>query len=104
MNVRDILAKLDEEISRLRQARDLLAPLTEQSHRGPGRPKTTANKHPVAAAPQQVPKRQMTAEGRQRIRDAQKARWAARKSTDEPTLLTEEINVIEPTVEALVES
>ena len=101
MNLQHIVAKLDEEISRLRRARELLAPLTEQSLRGPGRPKTTASKHSLAA-PQKMPKRQLTAEGKQRIRDGQKARWAARKSESKPKPLTEEVTATEPLDEALV--
>ena len=104
MNVQDLVARLDREISRLRRARELLVPLTEQSPRGRGRPKTKANTPSAASAPKEVPKRQMTAEGRQRIRDAQKARWAARKSTTESKLLAEEVTVTEPKTKVLVEA
>ena len=104
MNVQNIVAKLDEKISRLRQARELLASLTEQSNRGTSQRKTTASKHPIGAAPQTISKQQMTAEDRQRIRDAQKARWAARNSESEPTPLAEEVTATEPTAEVLVEA
>lgn len=90
MSVQDLLAKLDGEISRLRQARALLLPLSEGSPRGTDRPKDTL-------------KRQLTAEGKQRIRGAQKARWAARKFETAPKPLTEEMTATEPSPEVLVQ-
>lgn len=89
MNVQDIVAKLDGQISRLRQARAVLLPLTEESSRGSGRAKDTT-------------KRQLTAEGKQRIREAQEARWAAKKSEVEP--LTDEVTANEPSGEVLAEA
>ena len=55
-----LLRAIDEELDRLRKVRDLLA--------GDG-----------TAAPGRPAKRNLSAEARQRIVDAQKRRWAARK-------------------------
>ena len=103
MNVQDILASLDGEISRLRQARELLAPLAGEAVHGPGQPKGAGNTQPTATTPKQVRKRRLTPEGKQRIRDAQNARWAAKKSTAEPLPATEEVTADQPLAETLVE-
>jgi hypothetical protein len=68
VEVKDILAEIDAEISRLQQARALLGGETPVK-RGPGRKKaaTTAKK------------RKLTPEGRKRIAEAMKRRWAERK-------------------------
>lgn len=100
MNLQNILARIDGEISRLRQARALLAPLAEEVSRGSRSLKGTGNGQPTAATHRQDPKRQLTPEGKQRIRDAQKARWAARKSEVEHTLTTEEVAAADPSAEA----
>ena len=68
MDVKDILVEIDAEISRLQQARALLSGETT-SKRGPGKGKSTA-------APK---KRKLTPEGRKRIAEAMKRRWAERK-------------------------
>ena len=107
MNLQNILAKIDGkidgEISRLRQARALLVPLAEEDPRGPRSLKGTGNGQPTAATRKQAPKRQLTPEGKQRIRDAQKARWAAKNSGVEHTLTTEEVTVADPSAEVLAE-
>ena len=68
MEVSKIVDELDKEISRLKEARALLAG-TASSRRGPGKKKVAAKLH----------KRTMTAEGRRRIAEAMKKRWAERK-------------------------
>lgn len=67
----DILATIDEEISRLQQVRALLVSGgTATDHRGSrrGRPPGRPAKKAV--------KRKISAEGRKRIAAAQRARWA----------------------------
>ena len=90
MNVQDIVVRLDQEISRLRQARDILTPLTVENPRGPFRPRGITSTHPAAVTPEKTPKRQLTAEGKRRIAEAQKARWAAKKAGAEHNATTEE--------------
>jgi len=68
VDVKDILVEIDAEISRLQQARALLS--GDATHkRGTGKAKTTS-------APK---KRKLTPEGRKRIAEAMKRRWAERK-------------------------
>ena len=72
MQVKDILAELDQEIARLQQARNLLA--------GEVSRKSSATKTRSAkAAPK---KRKLTPEGRKRIAEAMKRRWAERKKQE----------------------
>lgn len=68
MEVSKIVAELDKEISRLKEARALLAG-GPSSRRGAGKTRS-------AVKPR---KRTMTAEGRRRIAEAMKKRWAERK-------------------------
>lgn len=74
VEVREILAELDREIVRLQQARTLLAGGTVRKPRGPN--KKAAVAIGAAAAPK---KRKLTPEGRKRIAEAMKRRWAERK-------------------------
>jgi hypothetical protein len=74
MSLSNLLSTIEEEIKRLQQARALLA----GSSTGTRGKRTT-----TAAAP--VPKkkrarRRMSAEGRERIAEAQRKRWAAKKA------------------------
>jgi len=80
MGVSEILATIDQEIAQLQQARALLsggaAPVAK---RKAGRPRKTA----VVAAPAAKPakkKRKLSPEGRKRIAEAAKKRWAAQKA------------------------
>lgn len=73
MSLESILAEIDGEIARLRQARDLLTGVSVK--RGPGRPKSIA----TTATPTKRRRSRMSAEGRARIAAAQKARWAKAK-------------------------
>ena len=99
MNRQAIVEQLDREISRLQQVRELLAPATGESSRNPGRPKRALTTDSAAGTPEQTRKRQLTPEGKQRIRDAQKARWAARRSAAGPVTAVEEVTASEPSVE-----
>jgi len=82
MALKDILSLIDAEIDRLQQAKKLLAP--ESTSIAPatlparGRPKKS-----VEATPPAVPakkKRNLSPEGRARIAEAVKRRWAAQKA------------------------
>jgi hypothetical protein len=75
VEVKDILVEIDAEISRLQQARALLSGELP-AKRGPGRKKAV-----TAAAPK---KRKLTPEGRKRIAEAMKRRWAERKKLAGP--------------------
>jgi hypothetical protein len=81
MALKDIVAQIDEEISRLQQARSLLAasgisvalPVV-----GRGRAKKNAGT-PALSKPANK-KRNLSPEGRARIADAVKRRWAAQRA------------------------
>jgi hypothetical protein len=81
VEVSRIIAEIDAQISKLQQARALLAGTTQQSaYKGPGRPKgrkAATHAAPKTAAPQR--KRKLSPEGRKRIADAMKKRWAERR-------------------------
>lgn len=84
MKVEDILRAIDQEISKLQQARTLLA--GEQPRRG--RPKGSRNGATKATpAPAKAKKaagrgrRKLSPEGRKRIAEAMRKRWAERKKT-----------------------
>jgi len=70
MDVSRIVSEIDAQILKLQQARALLTGTAP--HTGPGRPKGSVN---VAAAKPKK-KRRLSAEGRKRIADAMKKRWA----------------------------
>ena len=73
MEVSRIIAEIDAQISKLQQARALLSGTSQAIRRGPGRPKGTATPKVKRA------KRKLTPEGRKRIADAMKKRWAERR-------------------------
>lgn len=76
MEVSRIIAELDAQISKLQQARALLAGTSLPAARtGPGRPKGSKNAVAVASPR----KRKLSPEGRKRIADAMKKRWADRR-------------------------
>ena len=78
MEVSRILAEIDAQISKLQQARALLAGTSTTAARsGRGRPK--GNKKSTATAPATARKRKLSPEGRKRIADAMKKRWAERR-------------------------
>lgn len=80
MDVSRILSEIDAEIARLQQARAALTAIgasgTVAARRGPGRPKGSGNKKEAKTAR----KRNLTPEGRKRIADAMKRRWAERRA------------------------
>lgn len=67
MEMRLLLAEIDEELNRLKQARALLA--------------GTSDAKPAAATKKKTGRRKMSAEGRARIVAAQKKRWAAQRKS-----------------------
>lgn len=90
MGVSEILATIDHEIAQLQQARALLggsaAPVAKKK---PGRPKKVAaavTKKAAAVVPavkkaaKRKKKRNLSPEGRKRIAEAVKKRWAAQKA------------------------
>jgi hypothetical protein len=74
-----LVHEIDSEISRLQQARALLT--GEPTKRSPGRPKVAAATHKAAptALKSGKRKRRLSPEGRKRIADAMRKRWAERK-------------------------
>ena len=70
MEVSRIIAEIDGQILKLQQARALLAGTQTALRTGPGRPKGSKS---TAA------KRKLSPEGRKRIADAMKKRWAERR-------------------------
>jgi hypothetical protein len=78
MALKDIVAQIDEEIARLEQAKSLLVAVSGSvAHPAVrrGRPKKNAEAIPVRK------KRNLSPEGRARIAEAVKRRWAAQKAT-----------------------
>jgi len=79
-----IIAGIDEQIQKLQQARAVLSGVSTapSAKSGRGRPKGSKNiAAPVAAAPAVARKRKLSPEGRKRIADAMKRRWAERRKT-----------------------
>lgn len=86
MGVLDILVTIDHEIAQLQRARALLsdgaAPIAK---RKPGRPKKIAATVTLSAAKAEKGKnRKLSPEGRKRIAEAVKKRWAAQKTVVKP--------------------
>jgi putative heme iron utilization protein len=71
VHVNEILAEIDAEISKLQQARALLG--------GEATPKQTRSKNKATTTTIAPKKRKLTPEGRKRIAEAMKRRWAERK-------------------------
>ncbi len=65
MAIKDILATIDEEIARLKQVRTLLAQDREVA--------------PAKVATKRHARHKMSAEGRKKVAEAQRKRWAAQK-------------------------
>ena len=92
MDVTSILAEIDSQISKLQQARDIIAgpssvPAVRTGAKR-GRPKGSKNATVKAAVVKAAPKtaslaktskRKLSPEGRKAIADAMKKRWAERK-------------------------
>jgi hypothetical protein len=81
MALSDILASIDRDIAQLQRARALLTVAgTPTTKKKPGRPrKSVAEVVSAAAKPAMKRKRNLSPEGRKRIADAVKRRWAAQK-------------------------
>ncbi len=73
MAIDNILAQIDSEIARLQQARKLLSSLETGS--------TTAGRKAAKGAAKPANKSKISAEGRRRIAEAQRKRWAAQRAT-----------------------
>jgi hypothetical protein len=78
MDVSRILSEIDAEIARLQQARSALIGISSSGTVAPrrGRPKGSVNKKTTKRR-----KRNLTPEGRKRIADAMKRRWAERRAS-----------------------
>ena len=77
VEVSRIISEIDAQIQKLQQARSLLAG-TQAARTGPGRPKGSKNTA-TAIAQKPAANRKLSAEGRKRIADAMKKRWAERR-------------------------
>ena len=73
MEVSRIIAEIDAQIKKLRQAREVLSG-TVTASKGPGRPKGSKN-----ATSGVRRKHKLSPEGRKRIAEAMKRRWAERR-------------------------
>jgi hypothetical protein len=86
MDVRKIVAEIDAKIASLQQARAVLVELDESDlalKPRRGRPKGSTNASKVAAVKIVKPaarKRNLSPEGRKRIAEAMKRRWAQRRN------------------------
>jgi len=78
MDVTRILSEIDAEIARLQQARSALTAIAASGTVAPrrGRPKGSVNKKATSSRR----KRNLTPEGRKRIAEAMKRRWAERRA------------------------
>ena len=74
MAIENILSQIDSEIARLQQARKLLANIGAT----PTKAGRKAVKQTVSVKPGK--KRKISAEGRKRIAEAQRKRWAAQRA------------------------
>jgi surface antigen len=79
VQVSRILAEIDAEIAKLQQARALLAPAPSETRTGRGRPKGSKNASVKAVVVAKTGKRKLSPEGRKRIADAMRKRWAERR-------------------------
>jgi hypothetical protein len=75
MGIAEVLSQIDAEIARLQQAKAILSAGDSATKPGRGRPKGSV----AAAAPPVRKKRNLSPEGRARIAEAVKRRWAAQK-------------------------
>lgn len=83
MEVSRIITEIDAQISKLQQARALLAGATAPAAARTGRGRPKGSKNTAAPAPAAAVtttrKRKLSPEGRKRIADAMKKRWADRR-------------------------
>ena len=78
MKVDSIIAEIDDQLQKLQQARNLLSALGSTPSKGPGRPKSINGVSRPKA-------RKLTPEGRRRIQEAAKRRWAKRRRDEKAT-------------------
>ena len=76
MELASIIVEIDKEIARLQEARTLLSGEPVRAKRG--RPKSTGVSKP-APRKKATRKHRLSPEGRKRIAEAMKSRWAERK-------------------------
>jgi hypothetical protein len=81
MNTEEIIGQIDIEISKLQQARSLLLGVEAPLKRGPGRPASKGGGMSGGGGKAKPTKRRLSPEGRKKIADAVKKRWAERKKT-----------------------
>ncbi len=80
MNTEAIIEQIDAEISKLQQAKVLLNGVAVAStKRAVGRPKSVVAARILSVTPAKPVKRGMSVEGKARIAEAQKRRWAKTK-------------------------
>jgi hypothetical protein len=80
MAIAEILASIDLDLAKLQQAKTLLSGgAAPAAKRKPGRPKKVAVFAPKVEKPAKK-KRKLSPEGRKRIAEAVKKRWAAQKA------------------------
>jgi len=80
MELNRIIAEIDSQIAKLQQARALLSSGNSAVRVGPGRPKGSTNIAKAATPKKRTSKkRQLSAEGRKKIADAMKKRWAEKR-------------------------
>jgi hypothetical protein len=80
VEVSRIIAEIDGQIAKLQQARALLTEGTGVPRAGRGRPKGSKNASPAKEASATGTRtRKLSPEGRKRIADAMKKRWAERR-------------------------
>ncbi len=87
MAISEILASIDRDIARLQQARALLGGAADVAKKTAGRPRKAATPKKAAVAspaakPAKKKKRNLSPEGRRRIAEAVKKRWAAQKAAE----------------------
>ena len=80
MDVNRILSELDSEIARLQQIRTALSGVTSKDiAEAPRRGRPKGSKNTASSSSTTKPKRQLSPEGRKRIAEAMKKRWAERR-------------------------
>jgi hypothetical protein len=82
VEVTRIISEIDAQIQKLQQARALLAEASQPVRAGRGRPKGSTKAAVVSTSAGTATgkrKRKLTPEGRKRIADAMKKRWAERR-------------------------
>jgi hypothetical protein len=79
VEVSRIIEEIDAQITKLQQARELLSGSVAKVSKGPGRPKGSKNAKPAAIPARGPRKRKLSPEGRKRIAEAMKRRWAERR-------------------------